>query len=366
MTQTTAVPWLILAKNYIRHMKLKSARADLARAAQLDPTDARIPACLGVMDMADQNWSDAVVHLRMALMIEEARNRLHGRYLAAPGPLPLGPEDVGLPLAVLLRSGASLLQLGNADAVAQQFQAGVALLGAIPEKDRATPVPRSFLPDPAWEPEANPPADTYAQLLIRSQAGLSYCAFAKQHPAPQDVAQAAQTYARWMLDFWASHSNPDGLLRSVASLGLAELYLKKGDIAQAHKVYRREVSGVPDALWTEMLQVQAQLDARQQEIRQKVEDNQELDAFRAQMQSYPMPYRRTLLLREKESGQNLRKVFEQSLQQAKQADEKQTIQKDIEKLDKKAAICDEELRKLGDAGDNTQGGRPPATGHRQR
>jgi tetratricopeptide (TPR) repeat protein len=348
MTQTTAVPWLIPAKGYIRHMKLKSARAALARATQLDPADARIQACLGVIDMADQNMNDALVHLRMAFVIEEARNKLHGRSLTTPGPLPLGPEDIGLPLALRIRSGAAQFLLGNPDLASEQFQSNVSLLAAIPEKERATSVPRSFLPNPAWEPDVRPPADTYSQLLIRSQAGLDYCALAQQYRTPQDVALAAQTYMRWLLDFYADHPNPDGLVRSVASLGLAEMYLKKGNLDQAQKVYRREVSGVPQNLWTEMLQVQSQLNARQQETRQQEEDAQELAAFRAQLQTYPMAYRRTILLRQKQGFENLKNILQEQMRKANSPDDKQATQKDIEKLDKKIAICDQELRKLGE------------------
>jgi len=349
LAQTTAVAWLIAAQSDMRHMKLKSARQVLARARQTDPADARIEAYLGASDLADGKPADSLGHLRAALAIEAAREQLHGRTLAAESPLPLEADDIGLAVAVRLRTGAAILQQGDPDQAAAEFQAAVSLLEAMPEADRAAVVPRSYLPNPNWDPKVQPAVDTAARLLIRARAGLPYCGWARQYHTPEDAAAAAQAYTHWMLDFYADHADPDGLCRSVASLGLAELYLKKGDAATAAKVYHREVSGVPQDLWDAMQRVQSQVDAQQNAVRHQAENAQELDAYRQRLRAMPPAQRREFLLAEKRWCEGTLKILEDSLKGISDPDERRGTQTRIQDMTGKISVCDEELKNL----DNT-------------
>jgi len=74
--QTTAAPLLRMAWRNAEKTAWQAAKGSLARAWQVDPEDARIPAYLGVIAEADGKTDEATAFYRTALALEEARLQL--------------------------------------------------------------------------------------------------------------------------------------------------------------------------------------------------------------------------------------------------------------------------------------------------
>jgi hypothetical protein len=195
----------------------------------------------------------------MAIALEKARNLLHGRNLAQPGPLPIQPADIGLTLALRNRTAAIMLQQGQTDGASALFQANVAFLSSLPPEKMATPVPQAIMPSITADPSAVPISETYAGLKLRAQAGLDYVAWVRQYHQPADLALASQTYNRLIVDFNVTDPKPD-VLQAVISLGLAELQVSKGNFKEAKELLRNE-GATPQPLWQEMRKVESQVNA---------------------------------------------------------------------------------------------------------
>ncbi len=345
MFETTAAPWLVAAWQRILQTRWKTAREDLALARGIDPADPRVEALLALVDLGDGKADEAAVEFRTVLAMEEARARLRGRTLGPKSALTLGPEDVGLTLAAQIRLGAILLRQGRADEAAAQFQAGLSLLAAMPAAGaKAAGVPRSFLPNGAWENEVPVPPDTCERLAIRCREGLEYAAFAKLYPAAAD--DAGQAFARWVLDLPADHPDPDGFVRTMASLGLAEMYLQKNNLAQAARIYKREVTGVRQDLWMRMLAVESQIAGQTQALQEQQGQDPETQEFRRRMQAIPAAQRRAMLTSEKRRCEGTKRILQDTLARSTQAGDKQSLTADIDKMDRRIALCDELLREI--------------------
>jgi tetratricopeptide (TPR) repeat protein len=76
LVQTTVAPLLRMASKSAEKTAWQAAKSYLARAGQIDPEDARIPAYLGVVNEGDEKLDDAAAHYRTALALEEARLQL--------------------------------------------------------------------------------------------------------------------------------------------------------------------------------------------------------------------------------------------------------------------------------------------------
>ena len=262
--QTTAAPWLVVARDKILHTQFKTAREVLASARQLDPADARADVYQAVSDAANDKPAVALVQYRMAIALEEARALLHGRHLAQAGPLPIEPRDIGLALVLRNRAAAILLQQGQADEAFRLFQANLAFLSPLPPEKLATAVPQAVLPNSTMDPNTIPLNETYGSLKTRAQAGLDYTGWARRYHDPQDVALASQTYNRLVVDFNVTDPKQE-VLQAVISLGLAELQVSKGNFAEAKELLRNE-GATPQPLWQEMRKVERQVNEGLQKI----------------------------------------------------------------------------------------------------
>ena len=193
----------------------------------------------------------------MAIALEEAKAALHGRSLTKAGSLPLDLREIG-PIAVLRnRAGAILFQQGNADAAAALFQANVTLLSTLPPEKLSAGVPQADLPTATPSTSVLPVVETCGGLKFRAQAGLDYAAWARRYHEPADLALAAQTYKRLVVDFNVTDAKP-AVLQAVVNLGLAELEVSKGNFAQARVLLRNE-GATPQPLWQEMRKVKPQV-----------------------------------------------------------------------------------------------------------
>ncbi len=259
LIQTTAGPWLTVARDRIVKTQFKSAREALVAARQLDPADARAQFYEAEIDAANDKPDQALVRYHVALALVEARSRLHGRNFATPQPrsLPPEPQDIGLIVALRNKVGALLFEQGQAQRAEKLFQANVDFLAVLPPEKQATPVPRAVLPSSTIDPGAVPLNETCASLKIRAQAGVDYTGWTRRYRDPADVALASRTYKRLVVDFNVTDPKPE-VLQAVISLGLAELHVSKGNFAEARELLRNQ-GATPQPLWQEMRKVESQV-----------------------------------------------------------------------------------------------------------
>lgn len=261
LSQTTAAPWLVSARFKIMHAQSAAARDALTKAETLDPADARIRAWLGVIDTTASKPDDATGNFMVALALEEARARLHGRTLQGGCRLPVDGDDIGLTLSVRIRLAALNLEHGRTEAAEQLFRTNVAFLKTVPDSRQTQDVPASILPS-ATPPPAGlvPLADNWGLLMARSQGGLDYVAWTRRNPRAEDRALAASTYRRLLVDFNLTDTRPEPVA-AVVGLGLAELEVSKANFEQADR-WLANRGATPQPLWQEMRQVEAQIRAR--------------------------------------------------------------------------------------------------------
>jgi hypothetical protein len=235
--QTTAGPWLTVARERIAKTQFKSARAALTEAAKVDPADTRAQVYEAVIDAANDKPDDALARYHVALVLEQARNQLHGRDLlvlvaatSKPGALPLAAEDIGLTLALRNLVGGLLFGQGQGDRAGKMFQANLDYLSTLPPEKLDTPVPAALLPSTTADVNAVPPPVTYAVLKIRAQGGLDCANWVSRNNDPKDVALATATFKRLVTDATIDSSNP-AVVQAAMSLVLAELEVSKGNNA---------------------------------------------------------------------------------------------------------------------------------------
>jgi hypothetical protein len=120
---------------------------------------------------------------------------------------------------------------------------------------------------------------------------------------------AGLAYARWLLDLPADHPDPDGFVRTMASLGLAEMYLQKDNLAQAARIYKREVTGVRQDLWTRMQAVESQIAGRTKVLQEQQGQDPETQEFRRRMQAAPAAEHRAMLMAEKRRCEGTKQIL---------------------------------------------------------
>jgi predicted Zn-dependent protease len=255
--QTTAGPWLTVARQRIAETRFQGAREALATACRLDAADARAQTYEGVIEALNDRPKEALMRYRAALALEEARGRLHGRDLAASrqGPLAVEPQDIGLTLALRHAMGGLLFEGGQAERAGKLFQANMDFLCALAPEELATPVPQAVLPSTADDSAAVHPIETYAMLKVRAQAGLDFVKWVGLHSAPKDAALAATTFKRLVAQASVDTIKPE-VLQAVMSLAMAELEVSVGNNAHALELLEN-AGATPQPLWQEMRKTEA-------------------------------------------------------------------------------------------------------------
>jgi tetratricopeptide (TPR) repeat protein len=120
LVQTTVAPLLRMAWKNTEKTAWQAAKGYLARATQIDPEDARIPAYLGVVNEGGEKREEAAANYRVALALEEARLRLDE--LKPETGLSLGRDALEFGLAIQARFHLARLAEQNgkqAEALAQ-------------------------------------------------------------------------------------------------------------------------------------------------------------------------------------------------------------------------------------------------------
>lgn len=160
--QTTATAFIAQAWSDIDRTAFKSARANLAKATEIDPTDERCFAYRAVIDTADSKNDEAAKYYLAALAQEEARLRLDGKTLSPDSKDAISCDEAGMAMLFNLRRAARFEQLGKKDDQLASLQFNVALARRIGDAalqsggklDRAvlpnTTDPKAWAPKTAW------------------------------------------------------------------------------------------------------------------------------------------------------------------------------------------------------------------------
>ncbi|MCG3178247.1 MAG: hypothetical protein BIFFINMI_00573 [Phycisphaerae bacterium] len=258
--QTTAGPWLVVAREAIDAGQFKPAREALAKARSADPADPRTSAYLGVIESKENRSDAAQAAFSTALALEHARNLLRGRDLTGQGGselLPVTPADAALTVVLRNRAGGLLFAQNRVAQAQELFKVNVAWLSRQPRELLEGALPAGGLPG-GGDANAYPPipSETAGGLLIRAKAGVDYTAWARRYDNAKDTALAAATFNRLVVEFKVTDPRPE-IVQAVVDLGLAELEVSKGNLARARELLRNE-GATPQPLWQEMRRVDAQ------------------------------------------------------------------------------------------------------------
>jgi tetratricopeptide (TPR) repeat protein len=262
LAQTTVAAELKAMWFKIPHTQFKSGREAAAEGLKRDPADPRLAAYLAVIDEATEKPDDALVHYRMAEALGDALLELHGTRFGPPAKNGLAPsaDDAGFAAAVRLRIGAILLDQGKAAEAAEEFAAVVAMMDAMPDSASKTALAAAMLPPAAATAGLVPLAESVGTLRIRAAAGAAYAKWAAAAKDPQEPALAGKTYRRMLVDYEFRGEKAESL-KAIADLGMAELYLHRGQFAEAEAAMK-DTPAVPQDFWQEMRRTEAAVRAR--------------------------------------------------------------------------------------------------------
>jgi hypothetical protein len=186
---TSAAPWLQRAWSKIVNTAFKSAREALARAAQLDASDSRISAYLGVIAEANDNDRQAAAYYRAAMALEEAHARMRGDTVQ-PGADGLGAaRRFGLSMALRLKL-AKFMGTNEPDKAAELALANVAIEPRISEWAWCRQLSTAMLPDAGADTRAEPFPPQMAVMMAQSRlaAGRYLLAAGKPREAKAQFA----------------------------------------------------------------------------------------------------------------------------------------------------------------------------------
>jgi len=123
LVQTTVGPLLRMAWKSTDKTAWQAAKGYLARASQLDPEDARIPAYLGVVLESDEKREEAAAAYRMALALEEARVQLDEQKPETASTLGRDALEFGLAIQARFHLAKLAEQGGKQTEALAQYQA---------------------------------------------------------------------------------------------------------------------------------------------------------------------------------------------------------------------------------------------------
>jgi tetratricopeptide (TPR) repeat protein len=346
LIQTTAGPWLVVSRQRIAETRFESARQALAAARRLDAADARAQAYEGAIEARNDKSDEALMRYRVALALEAAGGRLHGRDLTASGQegLALKPQDVGLTLTLRNAVGGLLFERGQTELAGKLFQSNMAFLSALAPEELSTPVPQFALPTTVADPVVVPPVETYAMLKIRTQAGLDFIKWVGLHQAPKDASLAATTFKRLVAQADSGTTQPE-VLQAIMSLAMAELEVSVGNNAHALELLQN-AGATPQPLWQEMRKTEA--------AAREAGQAGEVDQFRKEQERRSRmsvtDARRERLLSDKKSFEQLRQATLDELNKPGLSDqEKQVLRGSVAQYDRMIQDIDKRLSRL-DAG----------------
>lgn len=279
LEHTTAAPKLQTAWNEVVRTAWKSAGETLNTAAQIDPSDARVPAYRAII--AAGRGGDVVTAARQrraALALEEAHVRLMGTSFLTANAVPVSVRDVALTMALRLEHSRADLAAGRAELALTACQFNAGLESRFEKFQLVEMAPTALLPDPTADPEKIPDSPSLASLLAWSHLGAGRALVALNRPA--EALDQYRTVRAYRAHWPATAPGRETLIVvcAWAQLGLAEAMLATKDYDQAMKMVLDEdlhAWGLPRELVQRVKAMQQEIsDARMRQF----EDQRAADA----------------------------------------------------------------------------------------
>ncbi len=266
LIHTTAAPLLRLAWDQIVKTTWQGAKGRLAAARQLDPTDARIPAYLGVILEGEGKAREAGAAFRIAVALEEARLQLDDSSLNSSAHLPRDPLDFGLAIQSRFHLARFLDQAEKPKAGLDMYLATLSYEPRMAPGWESRQMFTAMFPDQEPEKGAVAPAPLNAATLIADAhlcAGKLLTAMGNQDEAVQQFTDAARFGPQRMAGIplvgnAAGDTNFSGLAgapASEASFYLAKALLARGDADGASRALYEAGRTIPEHLRNDLNQL---------------------------------------------------------------------------------------------------------------
>ena len=263
LIHTTAAPMLRTAWRRSEKTAWQGARAALAYARRLDPTDARTPAYLGVVLQGDENPAEAAAAFRTALALEEARVRVDEQGAPPDKLIARDAMEFGLAMSARFRLAAPLEQSGKLDDAIAWYRGAAVYQRQMAPDWESQQMFSAMLPDQKPERGAVVPAPVNAATLVADahlRLGKALAKAGKKDEALQHYAAAANLGPMRMAGIpQIGNSKGDtnfsgiaGAPAAEAQLYLAQALVAKGDIQGAQKALYEAERNLPDHLRGEL------------------------------------------------------------------------------------------------------------------
>src|SRR5438445_96979 len=262
-TTTTCYPPSQADLQRAAQLEWQGARAALAYARRLDPTDARTPAYLGVVLQGDENPAEAAAAFRTALALEEARVRVDEQGAPPDKLIARDAMEFGLAMSARFRLAAPLEQSGKLDDAIAWYRGAAVYQRQMAPDWESQQMFSAMLPDQKPERGAVVPAPVNAATLVADahlRLGKALAKAGKKDEALQHYAAAANLGPMRMAGIpQIGNSKGDtnfsgiaGAPAAEAQLYLAQALVAKGDIQGAQKALYEAERNLPDHLRVEL------------------------------------------------------------------------------------------------------------------
>jgi predicted Zn-dependent protease len=277
LVQTTVAPLLRMAWKSTEKTAWQAAKGYLARAYQIDPEDARIPAYLGVVNEGDEKLDEAAANYRIALALEEARLQMDEQKSEAGQPLGRDALDFGLAIQARAHLARLAEQSGKQAEPLAQYQAVLGYEKRMSRGFESREMFTAMWPDQKPEKGAVVMAPKNAATLVADahlRTGKILSAMGK-HDESVEHFRAAAMYGPLRMAGMPKIGNAKGDTNfsglagapaAEAQFYLAKELMNKGDIQGAQKVLYEAGRDLPDDLrgqLNEMNMAMARLQSRQ-------------------------------------------------------------------------------------------------------
>ena len=219
---------------------LKQAAKLLAQAAQADPVDARVPAYMAIVRLADDKADEGLADFRLATALEEARLRPRGVTAKQPGTGRCHPEELALLMMLRIRLAELESKSGHAEAALELAMNNLALERRIASGDMLRKLPTSVLPIVGAEVQNRQQPENAASLLAWSHYSAGV---ALRDRKPADPKHNDDAAAQFQAAFMAGRALPNIMgmepliePRFRGGLALAQILHDRGNLQAARQI----------------------------------------------------------------------------------------------------------------------------------
>ncbi len=256
LIHTTADPMLRLSWGLIPRTEWDKAKEVLAKARNLDPLDARVPAYLGVVYQNEGDMESARAAFRTAIALEEARFRLDDHVDPKKRLWNRDPMDFGTALKANLLLADSLEKEGRPDEALAYYRANAVYAERTPPAQNRRAMFSAFFPDPEAPLTPIPLPKNAATLLAESP--LKAGKILRDQGKKEDAIKLFLTSASFgrpvgysipnIVTWKKGEDNFSKFAKETpaeAYLELTKIYMEKGKFETAHNYFRAAIANYP-------------------------------------------------------------------------------------------------------------------------